>query len=331
MRDHFLQKNDWKLFYLYYMEPEEKERMLIKLQEEGEENQDYFYGVYVKNTLLLFFREEKWGERIRRICGEEFSDVEIKEETYTDLFELYDRILKKISRYDRIQAVHNFSVIPILNNQGVLNRIRKILQEFVSCSAEKRKDLCGELKLLMEGATSLEFARMLAGNISISLADMDVLSMSEATEFAKDIAQRQQAEEIGERTLNLINTARETLDKASCGYGSLADRIIEYMKEHLSDPNLTLKQIAQQELYMNVDYVSRQFQRATGVKFSQFLTELRVNRAKELLLHEETNKIQYVAMQVGCGNNARYFSQIFKKTVGKTPSAWAEDMRRKTD
>lgn len=82
---------------------------------------------------------------------------------------------------------------------------------------------------------------------------------------------------------------------------------------------------------MNVDYVSRQFRKSTGRKFSQYLTEQRVRRAKELLSHEDTAKIQYVAEQVGCGNNPQYFSQIFKKTVGMTPGKWASKIRSGAD
>ena len=55
------------------------------------------------------------------------------------------------------------------------------------------------------------------------------------------------------------------------------------------------------------------------------------NAAKELLSHEDTAKIQYVAEQVGCGNNPQYFSQIFKKTVGMTPGKWASKIRSGTD
>jgi len=80
---------------------------------------------------------------------------------------------------------------------------------------------------------------------------------------------------------------------------------------------------------MNVDYVSRKFYKSTDKKFSQYLAEQRVGKAKELLSDEETNKIQYVAKRVGCGNNPQYFSQVFKKIKGITPDKWIAKMRSK--
>ena len=77
---------------------------------------------------------------------------------------------------------------------------------------------------------------------------------------------------------------------------------------------------------MNVDYVSKKFIKETGSKFSNFLTELRIQKAKELLTGCDSEKIQNVAEQVGCGNNPQYFSQIFKKNTGMTPSAYAKMM-----
>ena len=100
------------------------------------------------------------------------------------------------------------------------------------------------------------------------------------------------------------------------------------MDEHLSECDLTLKKIAEEYLYMNVDYVSRKFRQDTGKKFSQYLTEQRVKKAKELLAEDGGNKIQYVAECVGCGNNPQYFSQIFKKSEGITPGKWAEKMKK---
>ena len=99
-----------------------------------------------------------------------------------------------------------------------------------------------------------------------------------------------------------------------------------YVEEHLDDPNLTLKWIAENYLFMNVDYVSKRFIKETGQKFSAYLTALRIQKAKQLLADGHSEQIQWVAQQVGCGNNPQYFSQIFKKSTGLTPSAYAKKL-----
>ena len=48
---------------------------------------------------------------------------------------------------------------------------------------------------------------------------------------------------------------------------SMTRQIFTYIKENLENPNLPLKYIAEQHLYMNVDYVSRKFQKETGYAF----------------------------------------------------------------
>ena len=102
------------------------------------------------------------------------------------------------------------------------------------------------------------------------------------------------------------------------------DRTKAYVRENLADSNLSLKWIAQNLLFMNVDYLSRQFVTETGEKFSAYLNRMRMETAKKLLIHYGSGKIYKVAEQVGCGNNPQYFSQVFRKYTGMTPSKFIE-------
>lgn len=49
---------------------------------------------------------------------------------------------------------------------------------------------------------------------------------------------------------------------------------------------------------------------------------LRVQRAMELLKGADNDKVQSIAEMVGYGNNPQYFSHVFKKATGMTPSAY---------
>lgn len=105
------------------------------------------------------------------------------------------------------------------------------------------------------------------------------------------------------------------------GKNTLSEQIKKYVEQHLSDSNITLKDIAENHLFMNVDYVSKRFLKETGHKFSDYLAETRIRNAKRYLA--EGYRIQDVADKVGCGNNPHYFSQLFKKKTGTTPSSYA--------
>ena len=98
--------------------------------------------------------------------------------------------------------------------------------------------------------------------------------------------------------------------------------LIEYLSLHLEEPDLTLKWVADHHLYMNVNYVGKRFQKETGQKFSSFLAEMRIKRAKEIFEEQPDIRVSDLAMQVGCGNNPYYLTKIFKKATGMTPTAY---------
>lgn len=97
------------------------------------------------------------------------------------------------------------------------------------------------------------------------------------------------------------------------------EKVKEYVRTHLDEEDLSLKKISETVLYMNVNYVSHRFKEKTSARFSAFLAEERVHRAKELFDTGQTS-ISAVAAEVGCRNNPQYFSQLFKKVAGVTPS-----------
>ena len=112
--------------------------------------------------------------------------------------------------------------------------------------------------------------------------------------------------------------------KASDDNKSAIDEMIEYVREHISDPDLSLRWRAENKLYMNADYLSKQFIRQTGEKFSSFLTRTRMECAKNLLSSGNISHIYSVAEQVGLGNSPQYFSLLFKKATGYTPKNFLE-------
>lgn len=103
-------------------------------------------------------------------------------------------------------------------------------------------------------------------------------------------------------------------------------RILEIVEQNISNPELSLKNISEKYLYMNVDYVSKKFIKATGKKFSAFLAEARIRKAKKMFSDDTSISVNEVADAVGCGNNPQYFSQLFKKVAGMTPTAYIKQL-----
>ena len=104
--------------------------------------------------------------------------------------------------------------------------------------------------------------------------------------------------------------------------GDIVRMIKQYVRENIADSSLSLKRISETTLFMNADYVSKVFARKTGEKFSSYVSRKRIELAKALLAAGSA-RISHVAEQAGFGNDIQYFSRIFKKTTGMTPSEFA--------
>ncbi|TCM99549.1 AraC family transcriptional regulator [Paenibacillus sp. BK033] len=109
----------------------------------------------------------------------------------------------------------------------------------------------------------------------------------------------------------------------SCRAGSEVKRLIEaamiYMQQHYRQ-DISLDNCAE-HIGTNPFYLSKSFKVVTGKNFIDYLTELRIERAKELLRESEL-KINDVAEQVGYQHS--YFNRIFKKLEGMTPTSYRE-------
>ena len=93
---------------------------------------------------------------------------------------------------------------------------------------------------------------------------------------------------------------------------------VRYIEENLTQ-RLTLNQVAS-SINLSPNYLSSLFKKELGVGFVDYITEKRVERAKELL--ENTGLRTYeVAQQAGFVDES-YFSKTFKRLTGKRPSAF---------
>jgi two-component system response regulator YesN len=83
--------------------------------------------------------------------------------------------------------------------------------------------------------------------------------------------------------------------------------------------DLQVTQIAE-ELFITPNYLSRLFKQETGISFSEQLSQIRVQKACELLV--ETNEKIYRIGEIIGYCNPRYFSEWFVKQMGMTPGEY---------
>lgn len=96
--------------------------------------------------------------------------------------------------------------------------------------------------------------------------------------------------------------------------------IRKYVEEHYNEPELSVNSIAEQ-FHVQAAYLSKLFRKMENGKLSQYIHEVRLRHAKEMLL--ENAKMEDVA--IGCGfGSQRTFLRIFKQYEGITPTQWKE-------
>lgn len=93
------------------------------------------------------------------------------------------------------------------------------------------------------------------------------------------------------------------------------------MNELYSDSGLNLTMLADR-MQINSSYLSRLFKKKFGENFSAYLLEMRLRQARELLRTTQFRSSE-IARMVGI-EDAHYFSQVFKKQCGMTPSQYRE-------
>ena len=98
--------------------------------------------------------------------------------------------------------------------------------------------------------------------------------------------------------------------------------IVQKTKEHLKENyfrHVTLAELSQ-EMYVSTYYISRVFSKETGITITDYINHIRINQACELLKNIKL-KVYQIGVMVGI-SDPHYFSRIFKKLIGMTPSEY---------
>lgn len=95
------------------------------------------------------------------------------------------------------------------------------------------------------------------------------------------------------------------------------DKAKEYVRRRYSDPDLSLNEVAR-HVSISPSYFSSLFKRMTGKTFVEYLTEVRMEKARELLRLTSMRTYE-IAYAVGY-SDPHYFSSAFKKHTGDTPT-----------
>ncbi|MFH5183692.1 helix-turn-helix transcriptional regulator [Paenibacillus sp. TAB 01] len=147
------------------------------------------------------------------------------------------------------------------------------------------------------------------------------LSHREAIKYKLESLSEFQSKTVAEACANLLDAARSIQD--SLGEDSNNNRLytsmLEYVSHNYMDCNLSLSTVAE-ELSLTPSYVTRYFKNKNGLPLMQYVSKIRIEKAKELL--ETTHlSIKEIVEQIGFVDENN-FSRAFRKREGVSPSQY---------
>jgi two-component system response regulator YesN len=107
----------------------------------------------------------------------------------------------------------------------------------------------------------------------------------------------------------------------------LADEMIRSIHENIGNPELSLTWLAKEVFFMNEEYLGRVFSKKADIKFSQYVFQVRMEMAKELIRRANELKVYEISKIVGF-EDSQYFSKLFKKYTGFKPSEYKQSLGR---
>ena len=209
---------------------------------------------------------------------------------------------------------------------GNMERIRECTRQACGLFIQKGYDL----------TSCLNFYFVLSGEVIKLLNDRykeqsrtEYLELiEEGYDFSVRIRNYYSIRSICHRFEEYIEKAASCLKEEDCmDVAAIVKRIQREIREHYST-DISLAWVAD-EYGINPSYFSKKFKDETGVNFIDYLTEVRIGQAKELLSHTGLS-VSAVSLRVGF-KEAKYFSRVFASMTGEKPSEYRERMRQEEE
>lgn len=141
--------------------------------------------------------------------------------------------------------------------------------------------------------------------------------------YAKELHEMETIDEINAWMCHIINEFMNHVNEAhNTELLKSVQAVLQFIDEHYFE-DIGLDIMAEM-VELSPNYLSAIFKQTTGSSFIDYLTDLRMKKAKEKLQQLHLS-ISEVAQAVGY-SSSQYFSRVFKNNVGMTPSAYRNNM-----
>ncbi len=220
------------------------------------------------------------------------------------------------------------------DDHSILEKLQKALIEGIKSGnsqmvTEKLNEIYAYIK--SNESVNIKFVKSfcqntvtMISNIRMTLSSADNEKKNEADDLSGAFTLIEKSDSFDELHVILCEIANNITSKIN-SYNNKSIRLvlrkaIEYMKTHYHE-QVTLNEVAE-HTFVSTYYISRMFKREMGINFVDYLNEIRIEKAKKML-KDVRFKTYEVAERVGIPD-AHYFSKMFKKYVGVTPTEFRD-------
>ena len=138
----------------------------------------------------------------------------------------------------------------------------------------------------------------------------------------EELTQMASMDEFAARLSELSNTLREKIGSERLdSTKKFAADAKQYIADHYSESKLSVDEICS-HLGVGTSYFSSVFKKEMGKSFVTYLTEVRMNEAQRLL--DTTDEKSYIIAGMVGYEEPNYFSYVFKKHFGVSPSKYRQ-------
>lgn len=157
---------------------------------------------------------------------------------------------------------------------------------------------------------TVKFVNDLGGNVDDAVAEFNSVESI--------LANMRTIQQFKEQVRKILLSAIEFRDSLTKNqYKDVIQRAKNFIDQHYMDANLSLNEVAIQ-VNLSPSHFSAIFSQETGQTFKEYLTEIRIKKAKEFLRMTPLRSIE-ISYRVGY-NDPHYFSYVFRKNTGLSPS-----------
>lgn len=214
----------------------------------------------------------------------------------------------------------------VFERQDLLKVNRAAVEDYLRCGSRESFDAFFDVHICPQGDASLKsslFKNYVFIDLALSAArlvsdlggDIDRI-IPELNSMEASLSGIRTVAQLRAQAFKIISSALAFRDSQSGQHNQLLLQAKEYMEQHFANPDLSLNEVASR-VNLSANHFSVIFSQETCQTFKEYLTEIRIRRARELLRTTSLRSAE-IAYQVGY-NDPHYFSSVFKKNTGLSP------------